>query len=126
MKNRLTLMLLSSALIFASASAHANDASPENKEKPAPASSVQGKDAWMKQAVAEYPLKTCVVSGEALDGGEMGEPVNYTHKESEKPDRLVRFCCGGRIKDFKKNPAKFLKKIDEAAAKAPAAPVKKA
>jgi hypothetical protein len=72
-----------------------------------------------------YPLKTCVVSDEAL--GSMGEFVNYVHKEPGKPDRIVRFCCDGCIDDFKKDPAKYLKKLDDAAAgkkSAPAAPAK--
>lgn len=67
-----------------------------------------------------YPLKTCVVSGEPL--GSMGEFVAYTHSEPGKPDRVVRFCCDGCIDDFKKEPAKFLKKIDDAAAEAKKAP----
>ena len=61
-----------------------------------------------------YPLKNCVVSDEKLDG----EFVSYVHKEAGKPDREVRFCCEGCIEDFKQNPAKFLKKLDDAA-KAP-------
>jgi len=64
-----------------------------------------------------YPLDTCVVSGEKL--GSMGKPFDYTHKEEGKPDRLVRFCCKMCIGDFKKNPAKYLKLIDEAAAAKP-------
>jgi hypothetical protein len=59
-----------------------------------------------------YPLQTCVVSGEKL-GGEMGKPVDYLHQ-----GRLVRFCCKGCIKQFNAEPAKFLKVIDDAAAKA--------
>jgi hypothetical protein len=69
-------------------------------------------------AAAPYPLTTCVVSGEPLEGGDMGGPVNYTHKEDGKPDRLVRFCCSGCIKKFKNDPAKYLAKLDAAAAKA--------
>ena len=65
---------------------------------------------------ASYPLETCVVSGDKLDGGDMGEPIDYIHKEDGKPDRLVRLCCKGCVRDFKKDPAKYLKKIDEAAA----------
>jgi hypothetical protein len=65
-----------------------------------------------------YPLTTCVVSGEALEGGDMGGPVDYIHKEEGKPDRLVRFCCSGCVKKFKKDPAKYLAKLDAAAAKA--------
>ena len=58
-----------------------------------------------------YPLKTCVVSGEKL--GEMGKPVVYVHEGRE-----IKFCCKDCIKDFKKDPAKYMKKLDEAAAKA--------
>jgi YHS domain-containing protein len=54
-----------------------------------------------------YPLQTCVVSGEKL--GEMGDPYIYTHEGRE-----VRLCCKGCLKDFKKDPAKYLKKLDEA------------
>jgi hypothetical protein len=61
-----------------------------------------------------YPLKTCVVSGEAL--GSMGDFVTYVHKQAGQPDREIRFCCEGCIDDFKADPAKFLKKLDEAAA----------
>jgi hypothetical protein len=69
-------------------------------------------------AQAGYPLDTCVVSGEKL--GEMGAPVDYIYKEDGKPDRLVRLCCKMCIAKFKKDPAKFLKLLDEAANKKPA------
>ena len=58
-----------------------------------------------------YTLKTCIVSGEKL--GEMGKPVVYVHEGRE-----VKFCCKDCVKDFKKDPAKYVKKIDEAEAKA--------
>lgn len=64
---------------------------------------------------AEYPFKTCVVSDERL--GEMGKPVEYVYKEAGQPDRTVFFCCRGCIKDFEKNPAAYLKKLGETAAK---------
>src|SRR2546421_13124332 len=57
-----------------------------------------------------YPLTTCVVSGEKL--GEMGKPYKFTHEGRE-----VQLCCKSCLKDFKKDPAKYVKKIDEAAAK---------
>lgn len=55
-----------------------------------------------------YPLTTCVVSDEKL--GEMGDPVilNYEGRE-------IRLCCEGCVEKFKKNPATYIKKIDEAA-----------
>lgn len=66
------------------------------------------------EATLAYPLDTCVVSGEKL--GEMGPPIDYIYKEAGKPDLLVRFCCKMCIPKFKKDPAKYLKLIDEAAA----------
>ena len=57
---------------------------------------------------ASYPLKTCAVSGEAF-GGEMGKPVKVTHEGTD-----VYLCCKSCLKDFKKDPAKYIKKIEEA------------
>ena len=58
-----------------------------------------------------YTLKTCVVSGEKL--GEMGDPFVYAYEGRE-----IKFCCKGCLKDFKKEPAKYIKMIEEAEAKA--------
>ncbi len=60
-----------------------------------------------KQAPS-YPLSTCVISGDKLGG----KPVDVV-----VGNRLVRFCCAGCQDDFNKNPAKYLKMIDEAAQK---------
>ena len=43
----------------------------------------------------------------------MGDPFVYDYKERE-----IKFCCKGCLKDFKKDPAKYIKKIEEAEAKA--------
>ena len=58
-----------------------------------------------------YTLKTCIVSGDKL--GEMGDPFVYKYK-----DREIKFCCKGCLKDFNKDPQKYIKKIEEAEAKA--------
>ena len=58
-----------------------------------------------------YTLKTCIVSGDKL--GEMGDPFVYKYK-----DREIKFCCKGCLKDFNKDPKKYIKKIEEAEAKA--------
>jgi len=58
-----------------------------------------------------YPLDTCVVSGEKL--GSMGKDYVFTHEGQE-----VKLCCKSCLKDFKKDPAKYVKKIEEAQAKA--------
>ncbi|MDF3056201.1 MAG: hypothetical protein K0R17_416 [Rariglobus sp.] len=72
-----------------------------------------------KPATPAYPITTCVVSDEPL--GDMGTPIDYIHKEAGKPDRLVKFCCKMCVGQFKKDPARYLAKLDAAVAK-PAAP----
>ena len=54
--------------------------------------------------VKPYTLKTCVVSGEEL--GSMGKVNRFVHKGQE-----IKLCCKGCLKDFNKDPAKFIKKI---------------
>lgn len=71
---------------------------------------------WLAQAKAAYPTTQCVVSEDKL-GGDMGGPVDYVYKTEGKADRLVRFCCKDCVKDFKKDPEKYLTLIDQAAAK---------
>jgi len=71
----------------------------------------KGEAAWLEKAKAEYTLKTCVVSGQAL--GEMGEPIDFVYKQEGKPDRLVRLCCKACLKSFRSNPGKYLKQLDE-------------
>jgi hypothetical protein len=55
-----------------------------------------------------YPLKTCVVSDEKF-GGDMGDPYVFVHE-----GRQVKLCCKSCLKDFNKNPAKYVKKMDAA------------
>lgn len=87
-----TLKTLTTALLltgfFMTSSSFAEEAKKPEKNKP-------------------YPMTTCIVSGEKL--GEMGKPFIYTHEGRE-----VQFCCKSCLKDFKKEPAKYLKKLDEA------------
>ena len=65
-----------------------------------------------------YTLKTCPVSDEKL-GGDMGDPYVFTYgKTKDSPGREIKLCCKSCLKDFNKDPKKFLKKIDEAEAKA--------
>jgi len=75
------------------------------------------------QQIAElkktYPLATCVVSGDKLEGGDMGEPIDYLYTQKgadgKETTRLVRFCCPSCPKKFNKDPEKYLKMIDDAA-----------
>ena len=56
--------------------------------------------------VKAYPLKKCIVSDEEL--GSMGDPFVFTHNGQE-----IKLCCKSCQKDFKKDPAKFLKKLEK-------------
>lgn len=91
--NRINILLAGGGLALALA-ALASTAVAEDKktEKPKP-----------------YPLEKCVVSNEKL--GEMGKPFVFTYEGQE-----IKLCCKSCQKDFKKNPAKYLKKIKDAEA----------
>lgn len=64
-------------------------------------------EAKQSGSVKPYVLATCPVSDEKL--GEMGDPYVFTYEGRE-----IKLCCNSCEKDFKKDPAKFLKKIEEA------------
>ena len=56
-----------------------------------------------------YPLKTCVVSDEEIGQDPGMKPYVFTHQGQE-----VKLCCKSCLKDFNKEPARYLKKIEEA------------
>lgn len=58
---------------------------------------------------APYPLKTCIVSDEKLDEDPKMKPYTFTHEGQE-----VKLCCKSCLKDFKKEPAKYMAKIKAA------------
>lgn len=60
-----------------------------------------------KETAKPYPLEKCLVSDEKL--GEMGKPYVFTHEGQE-----IKLCCKSCLKDFKKAPAKYLKKLEGA------------
>jgi hypothetical protein len=60
-----------------------------------------------KQEAKPYPLQTCVVTDEKL--GEHGKPYVFTNDNQE-----VKLCCKDCLKDFKKDKAKYMKKIQDA------------
>jgi len=59
-----------------------------------------------------YTLKTCPVSGDKL-GADMGKPYVFVYQGRE-----IKLCCKGCLKDFNKNPAKYIKQIEKDEAKA--------
>jgi hypothetical protein len=109
MKSVLSSLLLSAALLVVAGPTLVQGA---NDKKSAP----QTEGEIIAKARANYPMKTCLVSDEDL--GSMGDAVAYVHKAAGKPDRVVFMCCEGCIDDFKGDPAKYLAKLDAAAAKA--------
>ena len=60
-----------------------------------------------KPAPIPDKMTTCPVSGDKL--GEMDKPFVFEYKGRE-----VKLCCKDCKKDFDKDPAKFMKKIEAA------------
>ncbi len=67
-------------------------------------------DQKAKAKLKPYPLKTCVVTDEKLGG--MGDAYVFEYEGRE-----IKLCCKGCLKDFKKDPAKYVKKLETAEAK---------
>ncbi len=61
-----------------------------------------------------YPLMTCLVEDSKL--GSMGKPFVHVHEGV-----TVKFCCEGCLKDFNKEPEKYLAKLETAKKKQPEA-----
>jgi len=58
-----------------------------------------------------YTLDKCIVTDEKL--GEMGKPYVFTHEGRE-----IKMCCKSCLKDFNKDPKKYIKKLEDAEKKA--------
>ena len=59
-----------------------------------------------KEEAKPYKPDTCIVSDEKL--GEMGKPYVFVHEGQE-----IKLCCKSCKKKFDKDPAKYLKKLEE-------------
>ena len=103
------LVVLAATLVLGAAGC----SSPEcckPEEKPAaaaPAEAAASGEIREVKPSKDYPLEKCVVSGEELD--EMGEPVAIVYQGVE-----VQFCCRNCIAEFKKDPNKYLAKLEAA------------
>ncbi len=56
-----------------------------------------------------YPLDTCIVADEKLDANPAMKSYVFTHEGRE-----VKLCCKSCLKDFKKDTAKYIAKIEAA------------
>ena len=56
-----------------------------------------------------YTLDKCVVSGEKIGADPSMKPYVFT-----SGDREIKLCCKSCLKDFNKDKAKYIKKIEEA------------
>jgi hypothetical protein len=107
MKFRITPIISAAVLAFAGIAAaspgHDHDHGKDEPKKEEPKKEEPKKEEGKAKA---YKLDTCVVSDEKL--GEMGKPVVFVHEGQE-----IKLCCKDCRKDFDKDPAKYLKKLDE-------------
>lgn len=60
-----------------------------------------------------YPLNTCAVSDEKIGADPGMKPYSFVHEGRE-----VKLCCKSCLKDFKKDTAKYIAKIEAAEKKA--------
>lgn len=95
------MILLAAATMLA-----AGSSSIRAEENKGPNSTEKSAD---KKAKA-YPLEKCIVTDEKL--GEHGKPYVFTHEGQE-----IKLCCKDCLKDFKKEPAKYMKKLETPKAK---------
>ena len=56
-----------------------------------------------------YPLDTCLVTDEKIGADPGMKPYAFTHEGRE-----LKLCCKGCLKDFNKDKAKYLKKVEAA------------
>jgi len=59
----------------------------------------------------DYPLKTCIVTGDVL-GGDLGPAVEIHHN-----GQLIKLCCKSCVAKFNRDPEKYLKKLPAASQK---------
>jgi hypothetical protein len=74
--------------------------------------SARAEDKPADKKAKPYPLKTCIVSGEEInDKGDM-KPYSFVVEGQE-----VKLCCKSCLKDFNKDKAGYLRKIETEAKK---------
>jgi hypothetical protein len=67
---------------------------------------VKAKSEKSAAKVKPYPLDTCIVSGEKLGADPAMKAFTFNHGDQE-----IKLCCKGCLKDFNKEPGKYLGKL---------------
>ena len=101
---RIIVYAIAVTLFIGAGKLWANDGYKDHKVIPA----VQSTQETQKtSAPIEIGNTFCPVSGEKV-GGEMGEPVKYEHE-----GKIYNLCCKACVKDFKKDPEKYIKILED-------------
>lgn len=105
MKFRISSIITAATIAFTgfAAATPGHDHGKEEPKKEEPKKEEPKKE---EGKVKPYKPDTCIVSDEKL--GEMGKPVSFEYKGQE-----IKLCCKDCRKDFDKDPAKYLKKLEE-------------
>ena len=100
MKFKITSLATAVTLALAASLALASEGHDHDKNEP------KKEETKKDPKIKPYKPDTCIVSDEKL--GEMGKPVVLEYKGQE-----IKLCCKDCRKDFDKDPAKYLKVLEE-------------
>lgn len=104
-----TVAMLALGLLLSGCGGKQAEQQPASVSQTKPAQQATQTPQQTQQAAQTYPIDWCIVSGEKL--GEMGPAVEYSYN-----GRAIKFCCKNCVKIFEKEPARYLAKLDSAAA----------
>ena len=92
---KFALLALALILLFISGAAYAKDSDTKTG---------QGNAVAQVNKAVEVGNQSCPVSGETID-----EKTKVTY---EYKDKIYSFCCSICVEDFKKDPEKYIKKLE--------------
>ena len=98
-------------LVFCASQVFAHEGEEHDESKEDKGSMMEHKGSVVEEHHSELPNvgnKICPVSGEVIADVGDGKGVQVEHE-----GKVYNFCCSMCAKDFKKNPEKFIKKINE-------------
>ncbi len=106
MKKTLCWVILAGGIVMSGALAYAQEQSSHHKMMQMPMDEQkQAADTNTSQEAVNVGNKVCPVTGEKID-----EKTKATY---EYKGKIYNFCCPMCIDEFKKDPGKYIKKIEE-------------